>query len=1007
MTPHPFFRLVRHVFVACAAATLTLGYGQSARLANISTRGQVGPDANNLFGGFVVAGAPKTVLVRAVGPGLAAFGVPGTLVAPKLTVFDSRNTVVATAESWNAADASTFASVGAFPLPANSKDAALVLTLQPGAYTAQISGVGAQNTGVALLEVYDVAGAGELVNIATRLNVGTGANAAVAGFVVSPGSGTRKLLIRGIGPALGGFGLAGFIPDPKLTLVDQSQNVLGAALANGGAEEVKAAAGGAGAFASSATDSTLIATVVPGSYTVQLAGNAGTTSGVGLIEVYDITNSTDTAAGFGMSPLLYYTTLRGATAGSTASGYATVIFDPNTNTGTVSVSYSGLSSATTSAHLVLGSNFVLNLPRGQVAGQPWLINNVGPNSAAEIVAALMTGNIAVQIDTAKFPGGELAGRFAATAGSRTFVAPAAPPALPANALTNPTQTDAARLLQQATFGVAMADLSTVMSRGIDGWITDQMALPATSALAALRADIAQFPNPPLPPQMGDERYAWLQNLYASWWKTTVTAPDQLRQRVAFALSEILVIGHQDDIDYYLEGKAKYYDLLVNQAFGNYRTLLEEVTLNPIMGFWLSHRGNAKANPAKGTAPDENYAREVQQLFSVGLVQLQADGTLMLDAAGEAIPTYDQSVISDTAKVLTGWTYTGFNPATTDQAVFTRMYPAVAPNYPASLGDSNPWMVPMVAYENFHDTTEKRIIGLQQTSPAARTVIPAGQKAAQDLKILLDTLFNHPNTAPFLSRQLIQRLVTSNPSPGYVYRVAQAFANDGTGVRGNLGAVVRAILTDYEARSPDVLSNFGYGKIKEPLIRISAFFRALDAKAPNGRFMDSYFLDPRKGSLPLFQPAGMISWPLGFTNQALMWAPTVFNFFTPTYAPQGAVAAAGLVAPEMEITDSMFAMLVPNVFSEFLYRDPATLPAPPTGPSPFIVLDYSAFTANARNPAALVDQLNLLFCANQMSTSARTIIVNALQSLPAATADLERIKTAIQLVVSSPDSALQK
>jgi hypothetical protein len=392
------------------------------------------------------------------------------------------------------------------------------------------------------------------------------------------------------------------------------------------------------------------------------------------------------------------------------------------------------------------------------------------------------------------------------------------------------------------------------------------------------------------------------------------------------------------------------------------------------------------------------------------VQLQPDGSLLLDSSGQPIPTYNQAMISETAKILTGWTYSGHPANLTNERNFTDFFAPFNHEgwYPKPLPDGNPWLAPMSYYDAFHDRTEKRIVSLQQVAPATAqpTVVPAGQAGPADLKILLDTLFNHPNTGPFISRLLIQRLVTSNPSPGYVYRVAQRFADNGAGVRGDLAAVVRAILTDYEARSPAVLANFGYGKIKEPLLRMTAFLRALNVAAPNGRYMDSYFGENRWG--PQYTATGGVFSDPNFTlGQQPLGSPTVFNFFSPTYSPPGAMAAAGLVAPELEITDSNFSIQVPNQLVELMYRNRAILKEPPSGPSPFLVVDYSALLPNAKNPAALVDQLNLLFCANQMTAATRTQIITTLNSFAATATDLERVHTAIQFTVNSPDGALQK
>lgn len=989
----------------CMASLLA----QPARLSNISTRGPVGTDASNMFGGFVIRGGPKTVLVRAIGPTLESFGVPGPLANPTVTIFNDQNVAVATNDDWKAADAATFGVVGAFPLPASSKDAVIVTTLQPGSYTAQISGLGTANTGVGLLEVYDVSGGGQLVNIATRLPVGTGANAAFAGFVVAPGSGTRKLLVRGIGPALGTYGLSGLLPDPKLTILDANNGEVAVATANGTASALTTAANQAGAFAITAADTAVIITVAPGTYTAQLSGNSGTTSGIGIVEVYDVTNASGLPPAFGQSPRLFFTNLRGGATGSTASGYGTVLFDPNTNTATVSVSFSNLSSAQSGAHLVLGAasgngTFIYNLPRGQVSGAYWAITPQGQYSVNDIVSALLTGNISQQIDTASFPAGELRSNLISTAGSTSFTAPVAPPALAAGALTSPTQTDTARFLTQATFGPTPAAIAALQARGINGWIDDQFALPATSAVASLNYDATTYPNP----RRADLGYFYFThwNWHPAWWKMALTTSDQLRQRVAFALSELLVVGQLSTIP--VKAKVRYYDLLVSGAFGNFRQLLDDISQNPAMGRWLSFESNQKANPVTGTSPDENYAREVMQLFTIGLVQLQPDGTLMLDATGQPIPTYNQSMVSEMAKVFTGWTFATL-PATTSQvSQFTNVF---APDPDTEvLPEDTAWLTPFRYYDAFHDKTAKSILSLQQVLPtsAQPTVIPANQAGPQDMKAALDVLFNHPNCGPFVSRHLIKFLVTSNPSPGYVYRVAQKFADDGTGTRGNLGAVVRAILTDYEARSPAVLNNIGYGKIKEPLLRFSAFFRALNARAANGRFLDSFFGDPRNPN-PTFSdaPTGFLSFPLNQTSQMPLYARSVFNFFSPTYSPPGPMAAAGLVAPELEITDGTFGLFLPNTFVDFIYRDTATLPTPPSGPSPYIELDYSPFLPNAKNSTALVDQLNLIFCGGQMTTATRTQIITALQALASSTSDKERVQTALHLTVISPAAATQK
>jgi uncharacterized protein (DUF1800 family) len=497
-------------------------------------------------------------------------------------------------------------------------------------------------------------------------------------------------------------------------------------------------------------------------------------------------------------------------------------------------------------------------------------------------------------------------------------------------------------------------------------------------LAAVRADAATFPNPQSPTS-NSYFYTASVNEEAAWWKIALTGPDQLRQRVAFALSEIMVVSQQGSgLVHAYEGMGKYYDTLAADAFGNFRTLLEDVTLSPVMGTYLSSLRNQAGNAALGTSADENYAREVQQLFTVGLVKLQPDGTLMLDAAGQQIPTYDQTEVTATAKVFTGWSF-----ASSTNNFFVN--PAPGTTYATQLPDTNPWLQPMQAYASYHDTTAKTILG--------GVVIPAGGTAASDLKVELDTLFNHPNTGPFICKPLIQRLVTSNPSPGYVYRVAQIFANNGSGVRGDLGAVVRAILSDYEARSASVAADAGYGKVKEPLLRVSALLRALNASSQNGRYVETVSGGSNNNSL--------LSNPLPTFEEEVMDSNTVFNFFAPSFLAPGPLAAAGLVAPEFQITDANSSIAAPNAIYSFVYNRQAPQP------SNLLLLDLTALTALAPTPPALLNQLSLLFCGNAMSGATATRIEQAMAALGSGATNLQLTQLALFLTLTSAESAVQR
>jgi uncharacterized protein (DUF1800 family) len=1004
--------MTRTLLLGLAFGLSSLLSAQESRLSNLAVRAQ-GGGGDTLITGFTVsAGANKTVLVRAVGPTLEEFGVGGALADPRLELY-AGETKIAENDNWNAHDDAAFVAVGAFPLGASSKDAALVATLAPGGYTAQVSGTGG---GVTLVEVYEISDTGSrLINLSTRARVGTGGSILIPGITVSAGAGSRRLLLRAVGPELAGFGVDGALADPKLELLsgssviaenDNWSTAAGPAAASAGTLRDAFAQAGAFALAADGRDSALLVNLPAGSYTLKVSGVADTT-GTALVEVYDLTPVNQT--GLRPSAALYVAQLRpdAAAVGSTASGYATVVVDAGGNA-TVTVRFSNLTSVQTAARLTLGpgGDYVLNLPRAQVNGVPWNFAPSGAYTTNDLVSALNSGNIFVALDSAKFPGGELRGNFVPARGSQSFQPPPAPPALPASALTAPSRTDAARLLQQATFGPTEADLAAVMTRGITGWIDEQMARPASLHLAGLRADTTLFPNPPVPVPTLFYFARHDSNRVAAWWKIVLTGPDQLRQRVALALSEILVVTiNARELPAQAEALACYYDLLVKGAFGNYRQLLEQVTLSPAMGITLSHRGNAKADPVTGAAPDKNFAREIQQLFTIGLVQLQPDGTLLLDAAGQPIPTYDQTTIVETAKVFTGWAFANDRvPVTTTNLSNFRFHPLDTSARGAS--DTSGWINPMAYYDAFHDKTEKRVVSLQQLplAEAKPTIIPAGQTGPQDLKQMLDTLFLHPNTGPFLCRQLIQRLVTSNPSPGYVHRVARVFASDGTGTRGNLGAVVRAILTDYEARAPEVIGNAGYGKLKEPLLRLAGLLRSLNFSAPNGRFMDSFF-----NINSTWVPSGGI-WGTNLSSvlaQGPLMSPTVFNFFTPDYSPPGALAAAGLVAPELQIINESTAISAANYLLQFFQRDVALRPQPPSGPSPYLVPDYTAWLPLAANIPELVDRLNLYFCANQMADATRTRIISLLRTLNPATTPTEIVRSALYWTVLCPDAAMQK
>lgn len=507
-----------------------------------------------------------------------------------------------------------------------------------------------------------------------------------------------------------------------------------------------------------------------------------------------------------------------------------------------------------------------------------------------------------------------------------------------------SQAEAFQFLNQATFGATLEEAQRVIDSGIEAWIDEQMQKPASLQLPHLRS----LPRPFVLAELQADRVD-------VWFRNAINGEDQLRQRVAFALSEILVVsqvGALVDAPYSL---ADYYDKLAQHAFGNYRELMEIVTLHPAMGVYLSMLGNEKPNPALNIRPDENYARELMQLFTIGLVELNPDGTPRLDAQNQEIPTYDQAIIEGFAHVNTGWHYAG------------------APSFQQARQTDFNQTIPMQLYANFHDTGEKTILN--------GVTIPAGQSGEQDLEMALDNIFNHPNVGPFLSYRLIQRLVTSNPSPGYVQRVAGVFDNNGAGVRGDLGAVVKAILLDDEAR-PDLPMEID-GKLKEPLLRLTQLWRAFDAASQSGKF-------PLIASSVIF-------------GQGPLQSPSVFNFFSPFFAPAGEIRNSGFVAPELEIATEYQNMFVTTYF--FLITFAWNSESPNLAPDN-VVIDISEEMAIAENTDALIDMVAGKLLAGDISATLRTEIAGMVDRIDPATAAMFRVAEAIFLVVSSPEFAYQ-
>lgn len=530
----------------------------------------------------------------------------------------------------------------------------------------------------------------------------------------------------------------------------------------------------------------------------------------------------------------------------------------------------------------------------------------------------------------------------------------------------PSAAEASRFLAQASYGATDGAISQVRSNGYSQWIDQQMAMaPPASHQSELEARLAVLKAANANATLS------ANDFYYSYWEQAVTGPDQLRQRMKLALSEIFVISLTDaNID--VRGAGSYYDMLGANAFGNFRTLLEQVTLHPMMGIYLTWLGNQKEDPATGRNPDENYAREVMQLMTIGLYQLNLDGSVKTDASGRPIATYTADDISGLAKVFTGYSYYSPTPSTT--------------TFRGGNKAADATVRAMIPYAAFHSTSAKSFLGTSIPATTTATANPSGE-----LKIALDTLFNHPNVGPFISRQLIQRLVTSNPSPAYVQRVATVFNNNGAGVRGDMAAVVRAILLDTEARSAGAAVGMNYGKVREPVVRMANWARAFGATSTSGDWQI---------------PSTSANTSLG---QSALTSPSVFNFFRPGYSPPNSrIGAAGLVGPEFQIVDEV-------TVSGYLNTLQTTVDVGignTVSGARDVRTTYSAETALASDANALVDRMNLLLMNGAMSSKLRTRIVDAVNGIvvPATnpqTALLNRAKLAAYMTMASSEYLVQR
>jgi uncharacterized protein (DUF1800 family) len=562
-------------------------------------------------------------------------------------------------------------------------------------------------------------------------------------------------------------------------------------------------------------------------------------------------------------------------------------------------------------------------------------------------------------------------------GGTSVSLPLAIEALPPLTGASPTEEAAARFLLQAQFSAGDDSILAVRTKGFSNWLQSAYTAPqgvsgwdwlTTRGYSAVDAS----------------RY--YDNFYPGdfmIWNQLMTSPDPVRKRLSLALSEFFVVSLTGlDIGWRSHAIAHYWDTLNKNAFGNFRQLLEDVTLNPAMGYYLNTRGNQKENLATGRQPDENYAREVMQLFSVGLYELNLDGTPKVDASGDLIESYSADDVTNLARVFTGYNFDRTGNVNT-----------FIPDQNRNIEDHLFTRRPMIFSASQHSALEKKFLGV---TIAANTPGPAALKTA------LDTLFNNANVGPFFARQMIQRLVTSDPSPAYVARVAAAFNNNGAGVRGDLKAVWSAILLDTEARDPSGLTNVNFGKVREPMIRFTQWGRTFGATSAAGTWK----------IFDLSNPANQL-------GQSPLRSPSVFNYFRPGYVPPGtAMAVRKATSPEFQIINESsvggYLNYMQGVIRNGVFVNAPNLPNSASNASNGfdIKASYAKELPLAGDPPALVARLNLILAAGQLSSTSISTIRDAVASMPftgqgTETQKLDRVAAGVFLVMASPEYLIQK
>jgi len=615
-------------------------------------------------------------------------------------------------------------------------------------------------------------------------------------------------------------------------------------------------------------------------------------------------------------------------------------------------------------------------PNSDTLTYSWTLSSVPPGSTAALSAANTVSPTFVP---------DVPGTYVATLVVNDGTVNSPPATVTITATTSSAadqRKDAARFMRQATFGATRDAIDQLVIQGYSAWLSAQFAKPIVSHVDTVKADPNLLPNP------------WAVTM-PSLWKQYFEGDDQLRQRVGYALSQIFVVSmNNNTVGDAPCGAAGYLDILNRDAFGNAKTLLRDITLNPVMGEYLSMKESAKSDPVLQTQPDENYAREVMQLFSIGTVMLNIDGSVQVGAGGIPFPTYNEDTVKGFAQAISGWSYAG-----QDQTKpWVWLYPDIwdpddairtAKACPAWTSPMEPWLTNFSSADGTrtlagpaHDMGTKQLLVY---AGAPYSTLPANQSPATDLDNVIENIFNHPNVGPFLARQLIQRLVTSNPSPQYIQRVALKFNDNGSGVRGDMKAVISAILLDNEARSLTFAAQPSYGKLTEPVVRFVQMHRAFNAKRGNGYYNFWDFGAPSA------------------LNQSPVHAPSVFNFYHPDFIPAGPLQTTNLVGPEFEITNASSVAGFSDfskwgIINGFDHYD--------SDPGNQVLPDYSYYLGLVATPQALIDELDIVLCAGGMNAAYKAQVVTSVGKVPASQT-LERLNMALWLIINSPDYSVQK